>query len=209
MSLGLKQYYEPLRLPLRANALSFPYTHQPVVSPPPKRASSTGQCIFLNMPSLLPRETPRATSVIPARVQRPSPFDHRVGISISFTRLLIGSLALRPALLRFGNSRPRVTTAPLPLATKAHGQLLGRDFNPLDALLLLRTVASCIIIFYELIIFCRIIRRDPADCSCGRDPLIIDPSRNQSLSRQAQDFQLRKRLPHNNFRYLFPRRQRP
>ena len=52
----------------------------------------------------------------------------------------MGSLALRPATLRFGNSRPRVATTPLPHATKANGQLLGRDFNPLDLLLLLRTV---------------------------------------------------------------------
>ncbi len=81
-----------------------------------------------------------ATSVIPASIQRPSPSDHRVGFSTSFTRLLMGSLALRPALLLFGNSRPRVTTTPLPHATGAYGQLPGRDFNPLDLLLLLRTV---------------------------------------------------------------------
>ena len=46
-------------------------------------------------------------------------------------QVLIGSLALRPALLPFGNSRTRVTTTPLPLATGAYGQLPGRDFNPL------------------------------------------------------------------------------
>ena len=51
----------------------------------------------------------------------------------------MGSLALRPALLLCGNSRPRVAATPLPHATEAHGQLLGRDFNPLDLLLLLRT----------------------------------------------------------------------
>ncbi len=34
----------------------------------------------------------------------------------------------------------RVTTTPLPHATEAYGQLFGRDFNPLDLLLLLRTV---------------------------------------------------------------------
>ncbi len=54
---------------------------------------------------------------------------------IRFTRLHIGSLALRSALLLLGNSRPRVTTAPLPHATGAYGQLPGRDFNPLDLLL--------------------------------------------------------------------------
>jgi hypothetical protein len=51
----------------------------------------------------------------------------------------MGSLTLRPALLLFGNSRPRITTTPLPHATGAYGQLPGRDFNPLDLLLLLRT----------------------------------------------------------------------
>ena len=52
----------------------------------------------------------------------------------------MGSLAFRPAILLFGNSRPRVATTPLPHATEAYGQLLGRDLNPLDLLLLLRTV---------------------------------------------------------------------
>ena len=75
-------------------------------------------------------------------IQRPSPHVHRVGFSTSLTRLPIGSLALRPALLLFGNLRPRVTTAPLPHATGAYGQLPGRDFNPLDLLLLLRTDAT-------------------------------------------------------------------
>ena len=91
------------------------------------------------MPSLLPREITRTTSVVSARVRRPSPSDHRLGFSSSFTRLLMGSLALRPALLLCGNSRPRVSATPLPHATGAHGQLPGRDFNPLDLMLLLRT----------------------------------------------------------------------
>jgi hypothetical protein len=116
---------------------------------PRRRVSSTGQSILQNMPSLLPRESMSATSVIPAPFQRPSPFDHRVGFSTLFTRLLIGSLALRPALLLCGNSRPRVATTPLPHATKVYGQFLGRDFNPLDMLLLLRTVRSCIHIYSQ------------------------------------------------------------
>ena len=77
--------------------------------------------------------------------------DHRVGSSNSFTRLHIGSLALRPALLLFGTSRPRVTTTPLPHATGAHGQLPRRDFNPLDLLLLLRTIRACILHFQSII----------------------------------------------------------
>jgi len=94
------------------------------------------------MPTLLPREMMCATSVVSALIQRPSPYDHRVGFSNSVTRLRVGSLALRPAILLFGNSRPRVTTTPLPHATVAYGQLHRRDFNPLDLLLLLRTVKS-------------------------------------------------------------------
>ena len=137
------RYYEPLRLPIRPAALSSPCTHPSMTSPSPHRVSSTGQSIFGNMPTLLPRESMAATSVAAAAIQRPCPFDQRVGFSISFTRLLLRSLALRPALLLFGNSRPRVAATPLPHATGVHGQLPGRDFNPQDSLLLLRTVRSC------------------------------------------------------------------
>jgi hypothetical protein len=35
-----------------------------------------------------------------------------------------------------------VTTTPLPHATGTYGQFPGRDFNPLNLLLLLRTVKS-------------------------------------------------------------------
>jgi hypothetical protein len=98
--------------------------------------------LFDSMPTLLPREPVRDTSVVSTRTQRPSPFDHRVGNSNSLTRLLIGSFAFRPAALSFENSRPRVTATPLPRTTKVYGQLLGRDLNPLDSLLLLRTARS-------------------------------------------------------------------
>ncbi|MEN9660052.1 MAG: hypothetical protein RL571_3517, partial [Pseudomonadota bacterium] len=36
-------------------------------------------------------------------------------------------------------SRPLITQTPLFRTTEAHGQFLGRDFNPLAKLLLLRT----------------------------------------------------------------------
>ena len=107
---------------------------------PRRRVSSTGLQIFKNMPSLLPRESTCATSVIPAPIQRPSPSDHRVGSSNWFTRLRVGSLALRPALLLGGNSRPCISTTPLPHTTGAHGQIPGQDFNLLDLQMLLRTV---------------------------------------------------------------------
>jgi hypothetical protein len=57
----------------------------------------------------------------------------------------IGSFSLRPAQLLFENSRPRVATTPLSHATGVNGQLPGRDFNPQDLLLLLRTVCPPII----------------------------------------------------------------
>lgn len=38
------------------------------------------------------------------------------------------------------NSPPLITQTPLFRATEAHGQFLGRDFNPLAKLLLLRTL---------------------------------------------------------------------
>src|SRR3972149_12251661 len=84
------------------------------------------------MPPLLPRESVDTTSVIPASIQRPSPSDQRVGSSICVTRLRLGSLALRPAALPLGNLRHPIARTPLPGAKKVYGQLLSRDFNPLD-----------------------------------------------------------------------------
>lgn len=143
-----KRYHEFLRLPLRPDALSLPYTHPLMASPPPQRLSSTALSDFRNMPPLLPRDAARATSVVSARAQRPSPFDHRVSASDSFTRLHLGSLALRPAPSSSGHSRPLIAQTPIPSTTEAYGQLLGRDFNPLAIqLLLLRTVRSCVTTF--------------------------------------------------------------
>lgn len=139
LSLRLKRSYEPLRLPTQAGVLSFPYARRSAASPPPELDL---QHWATNLQKHADPATPGvdgATSVVPTPIQRPSPSVHRVGFSNSFTRLLMGSLALRPALLLCGNSRPRVAATPLPHATGAHGQLPGRDFNPLDLLLLLRT----------------------------------------------------------------------
>jgi hypothetical protein len=61
------------------------------------------------------------------------PLSNRGSASPIFvTRLRLGSLALRPAALPLGNLRPPITRTPLPGARKAYGQLLSRDFNPLD-----------------------------------------------------------------------------
>ena len=73
-----------------------------------------------------------ATSVISA-TSSGLPLQTRGSASpVSVTRLRPGSLALRPAALPLGNLRPPITRTPLPGAKKAYGQLLSRDFNPLD-----------------------------------------------------------------------------
>ena len=82
------------------------------------------------MPPLLPRKTRWNALVLRSHRQRPSPTVHRVGVFALFTRLRLGSLALRPAVLHPGNSRPPVTRAPLPSTTKVYEQLLWRDLNP-------------------------------------------------------------------------------
>jgi hypothetical protein len=112
-----------------------------VDAPPasPRRVSSTALLIFHSMPSLLPRKISAAASVLQAAGHWPSPYVHWVGISDQLTRLHLGSLALRPAALPAGNLRPLVARTPPPSATKAHGQLLGRDSNPQEEQLLLRT----------------------------------------------------------------------
>ena len=92
------------------------------------------------------------STLAPFRSLRPSLFRHEVGNRIKFTRPLLGSLALRPASLSFRNSRPSISRTPLLRATKAYGQFLGRDFNPLAQLLLLRTsdpICSCSFVFRD------------------------------------------------------------
>ena len=42
------------------------------------------------MPTLLPRESIAATSVIPASIQRPSPYVHKVGFSIYYNEAIYG-----------------------------------------------------------------------------------------------------------------------
>ena len=86
-----------------------------------------------NMPTLLPRKSMNAISVISASTQRPSPSDHRVGSSNSvyeatcrFT-CITGLLSCCVETLD-----PVLPQTPLPHATGAYGQFPKRDFNPLD-----------------------------------------------------------------------------
>lgn len=61
---------------------------------------------------------------------RPSPTVNQVGVFTLFTRLLLGSLALRPVILCWRNSRPSVSRTPLRNTTKVYEQLLRRDSKP-------------------------------------------------------------------------------
>jgi hypothetical protein len=126
--------YEPLRLPVRPLMISAPALYITVGGPvpPPQRVSRAALYFFRHMPPLLPRKNRRNASVLSFRRLRPSPLDHRVGFFKLVTRLLIGSLALRPATLPMENLQPPVTRTLLPGAKEVYGQLLLLDFNQPD-----------------------------------------------------------------------------
>ena len=108
------------------------------------------------MPTLLPRWFTGMASIINIPILRPSLYRHEVGNHIKFTRLHLGSLALRPISSSFRNSRPLITQTPLLRTTKAYGQLLEREFNPLAKLLLLRTSVPycfCFLVCYFCFLF--------------------------------------------------------
>ena len=52
-------------------------------------------------------------------------------LQFKLTRLHLGSLALRSAVLPIGNLQPLITQTLLPGAKEAYEQLLLRDFNPI------------------------------------------------------------------------------
>ena len=129
----LKRYYEPLRLPSWPSAISFPYTQQLMTLYHHHKGSPALDCL----------SSATCRPCYPGRSSRPFPLylSECIGLpltstgsasSSSFSRLLLGSLALRPAALPSGNLRPLITQTPLPCATGVHGQFPGRDFNPLD-----------------------------------------------------------------------------
>jgi hypothetical protein len=135
LSLHLNRSYEPLRLPTQASVLSLPYTRWSTVSPPP---GLDLQHWATNLQEHADPATPGvdgATSVIPAPIQRPSPSDYGVGFSVFVYEATHGFTCVTACSLAVWK-----LTTPLPHATGAYGQLPGRDFNPLDLLLLLRTV---------------------------------------------------------------------
>ena len=132
LSLVLRRYYEPLRTPPWPASISdLPYTTRLAVPGRHHHGSPALRPInFHHMPPVLPRKIRWDALVLPSHRQRPSPSDHRVGISTQVTRLPLGSLALRPAVLHPRNSRPSVTRAPLRSTTMAYEQIHRRDFNP-------------------------------------------------------------------------------
>jgi hypothetical protein len=109
------------------------------LKPPPLWISSTGQFNFRYMPTLLPRWFTGMASIINIPILRPSLYRHEVGNHIKFTRLHTVQPSKRPISLSFRHSRPLIAKTPLLRTTQAYGQFLGRDFNPIAKLLLLRT----------------------------------------------------------------------
>lgn len=145
LSHALKRYYEPLRLPIQPAAISFPYTHRLMVLSHHHTGSPALGC--LSSASCRPCYPGRSHRSIPFSKPVRSGLPHLTTGSASpvqVTRLHLGSLSLQPDALPFGNLRPSVSQTPLPSTTGAHGQFPGRDSNPLDKQLLLRTVRSCI-----------------------------------------------------------------
>ena len=135
--------YEPLRLPMQPNTISLPYVYRLVFpkhhcsgSPAPDRLSAIAchPCYPGRQPELLLL----SKSVLSGLPHLTSGSAY----SIQATRLHIGSLSLRPAILPCGNLRPLITQTPLPRATEVHRQFSRRDFNPQDKRLLRHTVKA-------------------------------------------------------------------
>ena len=140
LSRALKRYYEPLRLPAWPTAISSPYTRRLMSLKHHHNGSPALDCL----------SSAPCRPCYPGRLHEPLPFSTSVTsafpicplgrhLHLSLTRLLLGSLSLRPAALPIGNLRPLIAQTPLPCATGVYGQFPGRDFNPLDKQLLLRT----------------------------------------------------------------------
>ena len=107
LSQALQRYYAPLRLPRQPSTISVSlirlgcgFCTRTVVGLP--------SCTVSLPPHAIPAtpEDPEGGCSFESLRQRPSPSDHRVGISNCVTRLRLGSLALRPAALPIGNFNP-------------------------------------------------------------------------------------------------------
>ena len=112
----LKRYYEPLRLPSWPAAISFPYTHQLMSLPHHHEGSPALDCL----------SSATCRPCYPERSSIPIPFHWSgcIGLPLTstesaspslLTRLHMGSLALRPAVLPSGNLRPLITQRRFPV----------------------------------------------------------------------------------------------
>ena len=152
LSQHLKRYYEPLRLPVRPSAISAPLI---------RRGWRSSHATALGLQHWAETSSPTCHPCYPGRSHRRLPLSASMNSGFPLTStgsaspafvtgLPMGSLALRPAVLPPGNLRPPITRTPLPGTTEVHGQLLGRDFNPQDVQLLLRTDAAKLISCWSL-----------------------------------------------------------
>ena len=115
LSLALKRYYEPLRLPIQPTVISFPYTQLLMFF---NIAASGLQHWIVYLPQHADPSTPEDCKgcfryPIPRTTTFPMCPLGRY-LQMSLTRLHPGSLSLRPAALPIGNLRPLVTKTPLP-----------------------------------------------------------------------------------------------
>ena len=135
--------YGSLRLPMPPAAISLPYTHRFML------LSHHG----IGSPALDRLSSAACRPCYPGRSHPPLPFSQRMSSGLPqltrgsdsptrVTRLPVGSLALRLAPSPCGNLRPLIAQPPISRATQTYAQLLGRDFNPQDKRLLLRTAIS-------------------------------------------------------------------
>jgi hypothetical protein len=127
-----KRYYEPLRLPSRVVCdFGHPYTHPLVHSRrPPAWVSRPALLIFRCVPPLLRRDISQAPFVVLRLTLRPSPSDHRVGISNSSDEATSKFACAAACSFAPWNSQPPITRTLLHFAMKANEQFLQRDFNP-------------------------------------------------------------------------------
>jgi hypothetical protein len=127
-ALRSKRYYGQLRLPNRPEGISFPYILPLLPSTAPTRVSRATPPDFPCVSPLLPRKPTSPFWQFSLRpVSQPSPNVHRVGNSFFvITRLLIGSLALRPAGLLDSPKEPLSGNFVLRVTPHTSLQLHGR-----------------------------------------------------------------------------------
>ncbi len=133
LSQALKRYYEPLRLPRRPSAISVSLIRLGC-GVCPSTAVGLPSCTVSLPPHAIPAtpEDPEGGRSFESLRQRPSPSDHRVGISKASNEATSRFACATSCGFARGKLQPRMTPTRLPGARKVYEQLLSRDFNPLD-----------------------------------------------------------------------------